>query len=75
MTSQKNTKDLPSYNGQDMVSLLFLLSAEHAKVQQLTQSDSIPDTGVYIEFPLNAGALAFSDRPHSIAKPVDGGIK
>jgi len=59
--------ELPKHKGTSMVSLLYTIISETATITQ--------NGGQFeITTPLNAACIVFSDRPHRIAKPVNGGI-
>ena len=53
---------------EDKVSLLFLLVTPFATIE------TRPEGGAYIKMPLETDVVAFSDRPHRIAKSIPGGV-
>ena len=65
-------QELPVHNGKTMVSLLFMINSKSAEIYK--EDDSNSDENWVIKVPLDANVLAFSDRPHRIAKSIPDGI-
>ncbi|HEY0413056.1 MAG TPA: hypothetical protein VGD66_07935 [Allosphingosinicella sp.] len=63
MSDMNHLEGLPKYQGKSVVSLLFLMTSDKATVD-----------GAAIVIPGNAAMIVFSDRPHRIARPLQGGV-
>lgn len=63
MLDRKHLEGLPTYGGKHVVSLMFLMTSDKATVE-----------GAAIVIPGNAAIVVFSDRPHRIARPLQGGV-
>lgn len=63
MSDMNHLEGLPKYEGKSVVSLLFLLTSDKATVD-----------GDSIVVPGDAAMIVFSDRPHRIARPLQGGV-
>jgi len=62
-TPHPHQEGLPFHDGEYKVSLLFLITTGHASVN-----------GNAVVVPKNSGFIAFSDRPHRVAKHMAGGM-
>ncbi|MCA9944318.1 MAG: hypothetical protein KC449_12605 [Anaerolineales bacterium] len=56
------------------VSLLFMITAASGKLEQTEGGKNCQDS-VHLVLPTDAHVVAFSDRPHRIARHVEGGLK
>ena len=63
MSDRNHLEGLPKYEGKFVVSLLFLMTSDKATVD-----------GAAIVIPGDAAMIVFSDRPHRIARPLQGGV-
>jgi hypothetical protein len=67
-------QDLPVHNGNTMVSLLFLITSKSAEIYKNIDSNLNDSESWVIKVPLDAHVVAFSDRPHRVAKVIPEGI-
>lgn len=63
MLDSTHLEGLPKYGGKHVVSLMFLMTSGKATVD-----------GAAIVIPGDAAMIVFSDRPHRIARPLQGGV-
>jgi hypothetical protein len=63
MLESNHLEGLPKYEGKSVVSLMFLMTSDKATID-----------GAAIVIPGNAAMIVFSDRPHRIARPLQGGV-
>jgi hypothetical protein len=63
MPDRDHLEGLPKYEGKCVVSLMFLMTSAKATID-----------GAAIVIPGDAAMIVFSDRPHRIARPLQGGV-
>ena len=66
-------QNLPIHKGNEMVSLLFMINSISGEIY--SETDSNKEEKWFIKIPLDTNVIAFSDRPHRIAKSMPGGMK
>jgi len=68
-------QNLPVYDGNTLVSVLFLITSKSAEIYKNSDSDLNDNESWVIKVPLDAHVVVFSDRPHRVAKVIPEGIK